>query len=67
MKCKICGVSMFDKPLHRTNPKGQSDAGWMCEDCIKKTEPELFKNMQSDNDFKVVNDIDKALKDCPLS
>lgn len=63
MNCKNCGVSMFDKPLHRTNPKGQSDAGWMCEDCIGKKEPELYQNLKSDGDFKVSNDIMEAIKD----
>ena len=46
---------MFDKPLSRTNPKGQPDAGWMCQDCIKIKEPELYQNLKEDGDFKITN------------
>jgi len=66
MKCKKCGVSVLDKPLSRTNPKGQTDAGWMCEDCIKVKEPELYNNLKQDGDFKVANDIFDAINDRPL-
>lgn len=48
MKCIICGISVIDKMLHRTNPKGQSDAGWMCMPCIENTQPELAKNIKED-------------------
>ena len=61
MNCINCGVSMFDKPLSRTNPKGQPDAGWMCQDCIKLKEPELFKNLEEDGDVKITNDIFDAV------
>ncbi len=54
---------MFDTPLHRTNPKGQPDAGWMCENCIEKKEPELYSNLKSDGDFKVANDVINAIND----
>lgn len=49
---------MFDKMLHRTNPKGQSDAGCMCMDCIEKKEPELSNNLKTDKDYQVVKDIE---------
>jgi len=57
---------MFDKPLSRTNPKGQSDAGWMCQDCIKTKEPELYKNLNDEGDLKITNDIFNAINDKPL-
>lgn len=57
MNCKDCGVSMFDKPLFRTNPIGQEDAGWACQDCIKTKETELHSNLEDDGDFKVANNI----------
>ena len=52
---------MFDKPLSRTNPKGQPNAGWMCQDCIKLKEPELYKNLNDEGDLKVTNDIFNAI------
>lgn len=58
MKCSKCGVSIQNRILHRTNPKGQLDAGWMCEPCISKTEPELMKNIDED---EVLQDIKSAL------
>lgn len=54
MKCCNCGVSIQGRILHRTNPKGQIDAGWMCEPCIKETEPELFLNIQGED---IINDL----------
>lgn len=66
MNCTNCGVSMFDKPLSRTNPKGQPDAGWMCQDCIKLKEPELYQNLKDDGDLKITNDIFDAINDRPL-
>lgn len=57
---------MFDKPLSRTNPVGQPDAGWMCQDCIKSNEPELYKNMKDDGGLKVVNDIFNAVNSVSL-
>ncbi len=65
MKCKNCGVSPFDRPLFRTNPKGQSDAGWMCENCIKVEEPELYQNLKDDDELKTANNIFSALNDEP--
>lgn len=57
---------MFDKPLSRTNPKGQPDAGWMCQDCIKLKEPELYRNLKDDGDLKITNDIFDAINDRTL-
>lgn len=34
--CIQCGCSVNKRPLHRTNPMGQPDAGWMCQPCITK-------------------------------
>lgn len=61
MNCTICDVSFFDKPLHRTRPTGQPDAGWMCEECLNKNEPELHNNLKEDGDFQQTNDISKAI------
>ena len=33
--CKNCGVSVFDKPLHRINPLGRIGQ-FMCQDCIEE-------------------------------
>jgi hypothetical protein len=57
LECKNCKASFFDKPLHRTNPTGQIDAGWMCEDCLKIKEQNLHKELKKDGDLKVVNDV----------
>jgi hypothetical protein len=40
--------------LHRTNPKGQDKAGWMCMPCIEKEEPELSKNIKSDDNYDLL-------------
>lgn len=61
VKCCNCGVSCTVKMLHRTEPTGQTNAGWMCIDCIKKLHPELYKNIK-DDDFKVLKDIETAVK-----
>jgi hypothetical protein len=61
MKCEICGVSMFNKMLHRTKPKGDPDGGFQCIDCIKKTELELHNNIVNDTDYKVISDIEKTI------
>ena len=52
----------MQKMLYRTNPLGNIYAGWMCMDCIEKYEPELAKNIRDDKDFKVLKDIEKAVK-----
>jgi hypothetical protein len=61
MKCTNCGISGDQKMLHRTNPLGQNDPGWMCIDCIEKKEPELASNIKSD-DYDVLQDIESAVK-----
>lgn len=66
MRCIICNVSCVDKPLSRTKPKGQPDGGWMCQDCMKKQEPELYSNLSDDGDLKITNDIFDAINDRPL-
>lgn len=60
MKCSKCGVSIQGIILHRTKPKGQLDAGWMCEPCIKESEPELYSNIQEENK-EVFNDLKEVL------
>ena len=45
--CDNCGVSVFVKPLHRVNPKGEIGIAW-CEDCLKDKEPELARNIEED-------------------
>ena len=47
MNCKKCGVSVFKKPLERVNPIGELGI-WWCHDCLKKHEPELYRNMIED-------------------
>ena len=47
--CKRCNCSPFEKTLHRTEPIGSDDAGWMCIDCIKEDHSELAKNILGDN------------------
>lgn len=47
--------------LHRINPTGQSDAGWMCIFCMQKVEPELAKNIINDPDYKVIKDIESIV------
>jgi ribosomal protein L37AE/L43A len=54
MKCANCGTSVFKKPLERVNPKGEIGI-WWCRDCIKKNEPELYKNIISDRE--PINDV----------
>lgn len=49
MNCIKCSISVFKTTLHRTKAIGQTDAGWMCLKCIKLTEPELAKNITSDD------------------
>lgn len=46
MKCIVCGISIQKAILHRTNVKGQSNAGWTCMPCIEKHEPELANNIK---------------------
>lgn len=61
MNCIKCNVSMFDKPLSRTKPTGQPDGGWMCQDCMRKHEPDLYKCLKSDGDLDITNDIFNAI------
>ena len=47
--------------LHRTTAPGSSDSEFMCEHCLEKYEPELFKNIKQDpNDdiIETIKDID---------
>ncbi|MFD2922014.1 hypothetical protein ACFS6H_20000 [Terrimonas rubra] len=47
MKCYKCNVSVFTAPLSRVNPTGEDGIFW-CDECIKKHEPELYKNLKED-------------------
>jgi len=55
MKCAKCGISVFIKPLKRVNSKGEIGI-WWCEDCLKKFEPELYKNEMED-ESQVIKDL----------
>ena len=46
--------------LHRTEPIGQDNAGWMCMSCIEVHEPELAQNLQDEDDYQVTQDIEKT-------
>lgn len=60
-RCIKCGCSPFEKVLHRTEPFGSDNGGWMCMGCIEKHEPELGYNLKSESDFKVVKDIAQSM------
>jgi len=62
MKCIKCGCSCAERMLHRTKPKGQMNAGWMCLPCIEKDEPELAKNIKQDDDMVLLNTIEDWAK-----
>lgn len=62
MKCEKCEISVMERTLHRTEPKGQSDAGWMCMRCIESIEPELAANIKSDDNYEVITAIESAVK-----
>lgn len=47
MNCAKCGVSVMARPLIRVNPIGEDGEFW-CWDCLKKHEPELYKNLKDD-------------------
>lgn len=47
MYCDKCGISVFKKPLMRVNKTGIDGIFW-CESCVKKYEPELYKNQIAD-------------------
>lgn len=59
IKCKNCECSPLKKTLHRTEPKGQINAGWMCLDCIKIQHLELSKNIIGDGN-DVLNVVEDA-------
>lgn len=68
MKCKNCGAGIKGVMLHRTKPKGQTDAGWMCMPCIESTEPELAKNIKSDcDDAPILNDLSNIFYNKPIN
>lgn len=55
MKCAICGISVTRKPLQRVNSKDENGI-WWCWDCLKRHEPELYKNEKEDQ-----SDVEKIL------
>lgn len=57
MNCAKCGISVFIKSLYRVNPKGEKGTRW-CKDCLKKLEPELYKNIMED-ELQVLKDLKK--------
>lgn len=56
MDCAKCGISCMKKPLNRVNPLGVTGIFW-CNDCIKKYEPELYKNIIEDEP-QIVKDLE---------
>lgn len=60
MKCANCGVSAFDRMLHRVNPIGKNGIFW-CMPCIHDKEPELAKNIEEDK-----TELEKAIEDICL-
>lgn len=46
-KCNKCECSVFVKPLTRVNEMGIDGIFW-CDDCVKKYEPELYKNLKEE-------------------
>lgn len=62
MKCIKCGCHCTEKMLHRTAPLGETPANWMCMPCIEKHEPELAKNIKTDDDMKLLNIIEEEVK-----
>lgn len=62
MKCIKCGCHCTEKMLHRTAPLGETPSNWMCMSCIKKHEPELAKNIKTDDDMKLLNIIEDEVK-----
>jgi len=56
MCCQYCGVSVFNKPLKRISEIGK-DAKWACESCLRRHEPELYKNIMEEE-----NGVEKTLK-----
>jgi len=63
MNCIKCGIHFTKRPLQRTNPVGQPNAGWMCEPCLKKNEPELHKNAVDDKSIEIANIVNKWKSD----
>jgi ribosomal protein L37AE/L43A len=57
MECAKCGASVMNKPLMRINPIGEAGI-WWCEDCVRKNEPELYKN-QIEDEPPVLKDLKK--------
>lgn len=53
-KCNNCG-KFVEEFLHRVNPKGEKGV-WWCESCIRKLEPELWKNIE-----KEISEVEKEL------
>lgn len=58
MNCIKCKRSVNEHPiiLVRTAPYGQ-DGEFMCEDCLKKNEPDLYKNHRNSDEGKVIDSI----------
>lgn len=57
MKCVKCGISTMHAMLHRTEPKGQNNAGWMCLKCIDFNHPELANNIRLEKGYSVLQNI----------
>lgn len=67
MDCCNCHISVQKAMLHRTNPLGQSDAGFMCLPCIQKLHPELAANIKADCDeAPIISDLHEIFYAKPL-
>jgi hypothetical protein len=47
MTCAKCGTLVTARPLQRVNEKGVPGI-WWCWPCLKKHEPELYRNEAED-------------------
>ena len=52
----------MDRMLHRTAPMGVTPANWMCMPCIEKYEPELAKNIKTDDNMELLSIVEKEVK-----
>jgi len=60
MTCPNCNINtVFTHPFMRMDKPGPKAKGvFWCEPCVKKTEPELYKNQKEDE-----TQVEKELKD----
>lgn len=59
MKCASCKIQ--GKVLYRVNEIGIDGIFW-CDECIKKKEPELHKNIMEDPETDIIKDIAEIIR-----